>query len=86
MLINSLKLINLLSFSSNSDVTELKPLNVIIGPNGSGKSNFLEAFGLLKNLPGQLQKTFHETGGVDDWLWRGGAYASKGNYDHAIAD
>jgi predicted ATPase len=70
MLINSIKLINLLSFS-NSDVIELKPINVIIGPNGSGKSNFLEAFGLLKNLPGQLQKTFHETGGVNDWLWKG---------------
>jgi predicted ATPase len=71
MLIHSIKLANLLSFGPESNILNLEPLNIIIGPNSSGKSNFLESFELLRNAPNQLQKTFRESGGISDWLWKG---------------
>ena len=42
MLIQRIKLQNLLSFGPDAQELELRPLNVLIGPNGSGKSNLIE--------------------------------------------
>ena len=44
----------------------------LIGPNGSGESNFLEAFELLRNAPGEITKPIREGGGILEWLWKGG--------------
>ena len=71
MLIHELKLSGLLSFGTDSNPIELRPLNVIIGPNGSGKSNLLEAIGLLRAAPRDLSTPVKEAGGVRDWLWKG---------------
>lgn len=71
MLIHSIKLNNFLSFGSEANPIELRPLNVIIGPNGSGKSNLLESIELLRNAPDQFTKTIREGGGINDWLWKG---------------
>ncbi len=71
MLIEQLKLTNLLSFGNNSEPIALGPLNLVIGQNGSGKSNLLEAIDLLKNAPDQLVKPIREGGGIRDWLWKG---------------
>lgn len=71
MLIQRIKLKNILSFGPDAQELELKPLNVLIGPNGSGKSNFIEAIGLLQAAPMDLQKPIREGGGVDNWVWKG---------------
>ena len=71
MLIQRIKLKNILSFGPDAQELELKPLNVLIGPNGSGKSNFIEAIGLLQAAPKDLQKTIREGGGVGNWIWKG---------------
>lgn len=71
MLIEELRLTNLLSFGSHPDPITLGPLNLFIGPNGSGKSNLIEAIDLLRHAPGQLSKPIREGGGVRDWLWKG---------------
>ena len=70
MLLHSLKLINLLSFGPDATELELGPLNVLIGPNGSGKSNFIDAIGLLKSTPEDLDAAIRGGGGIADWLWR----------------
>ena len=54
MLIQRIKLRNVLSFGPNGLELELKPLNVLIGPNGSGKSNLIEAIALLQTAPKEL--------------------------------
>ena len=70
--LKSIKPVNLLSFGPNTEEIELRPLNILIGPNGSGKSNFIEIIGLLKELPGKDPwSTVLETGGVDEWIWKG---------------
>ncbi len=69
MLVEQLKLTNLLSFGKNTEPVELSALNVIIGPNGSGKSNLLEAVDLLRNAPEQFATSIREGGGIRDWLW-----------------
>ncbi len=71
MLIQRIKLKNILSFGPDAQDLELKPLNVLIGPNGSGKSNLIEVIGLLKAAPGDIFKPIREGGGTGDWLWRG---------------
>ena len=71
MLIQSIKLTNVLSFGPDAQELELKPLNVLIGPNGSGKSNLIEVIGLLKAAPKDLLTPIREGGGVHDWIWRG---------------
>ena len=43
MLIEQLRLSNLLSFGADTEPLTLRPLNLVIGANGSGKSNFLAA-------------------------------------------
>jgi predicted ATPase len=64
--LKSIRPVNLLSFGPNTEEIELRPLNILIGPNGSGKSNFIEIFGLLKELPDKDPwSTVLETGGVD---------------------
>jgi len=70
-MIESIKLINFLSFGEGHPDISLQPLNVIIGTNGSGKSNFLEAFDLLRNAPNDITKPIREGGGVSDWLYKG---------------
>lgn len=65
--------VNLLSFGPNTEEIELRPLNILIGPNGSGKSNLIEIIRLLHYLPDKDPWTLVlETGGVDEWIWKGG--------------
>ena len=71
MLINRIRLTDVLSFGPSSRELELGPLNVVIGPNGSGKSNLIEAIGLLKAAPRDLHAPIRDGGGVRDWIWRG---------------
>lgn len=71
MLIQRIKLKNILSFGPDAQELELKPLNVLIGPNGSGKSNLIEVIGLLQAAPRDLQQPIRESGGVSNWVWRG---------------
>ena len=78
MLIQRIKLKNVLSFGPNGQELELKPLNVLIGPNGSGKSNLIEAIALLQAAPKELVTPILEGGGSADWLWRGEPTASSG--------
>ena len=71
MLLEQLRLSNLLSFGAAPDALALGPLNIVIGPNGSGKSNLLEAIDLLRCAPDQIIKPIREGGGVGEWLWKG---------------
>jgi len=71
--LSKLRVENLLSFGVQGVEVELGPLNVLIGPNGSGKSNLIEVIGLLNNTPEDLAEPFRETGGIDEWIWKGGA-------------
>ena len=71
MLIEQIRLTNLLSFGCDPEPIAMRPLNLIIGPNGSGKSNLLEAVDLLRNAPGQFTKPLRDGGGIRDWLWKG---------------
>ena len=71
MLIHRIKLQNVLSFGSNAQELELKPLNVLIGPNGAGKSNLIEVIGLLKAAPSDFSTPIREGGGIHNWIWRG---------------
>ena len=71
MLLQSLKLTNVLSFGPDAEPVELRPLNVLIGPNGSGKSNFIEAIGLLHSAPREIVVPVREGGGVNEWIWKG---------------
>lgn len=70
--INSIKLKNILSFGSEGQEIELQPLNVLIGPNASGKSNFIEVLRLLSYLPRDIGKPISDSGGISEWLWKGG--------------
>ncbi len=70
--LKSIKPVNLLSFGPKTEEIELRPLNILIGPNGSGKSNLIEAFRLLWLLPEKEPwNVVLETGGVDEWIWKG---------------
>ena len=85
MLIQRIKLKNVLSFGPNGQELELKPLNVLIGPNGSGKSNLIEAIALLQAAPKELVTPILEGGGSADWLWRGEPTASSGAIEIVFA-
>jgi predicted ATPase len=76
MLIQSICLENFLSFGPEGTWVPLGQLNLLIGPNGSGKSNFLEAFELLRNTPGEITTPIRQGGGIDDWLWKNGGGAA----------
>ena len=71
MLIQSIKLKNLLSFGPDAQEIKLGPLNVLIGPNGSGKSNLIEAISLLQAAPRDLIEPVWAGGGIRDWIWHG---------------
>ena len=71
-MIKSVKLTNFLSFGSNANEIELRPLNIVIGANGCGKSNFIEAFELLRSAPSDIGKPIRDGGGVMEWLYKGG--------------
>jgi len=69
--VQKLRLQNFLSYGPQGEEIELQPLNVLIGPNGSGKSNLIEAFGILKAIPTDLQVPIRKGGGVNEFLWKG---------------
>ncbi len=70
--LKSIRPVNLLSFGPNTEEIELRPLNILIGPNGSGKSNLIEVIRLLSCLPDKEPwETVVQTGGVDEWIWKG---------------
>jgi predicted ATPase len=84
--LKSIRPVNLLSFGPKTKEIELRPLNILIGPNGCGKSNFIEILGLLKDLPGKDPwSVVLETGGVDEWVWKGPIQAVSGSLPSAIA-
>lgn len=68
--ISYLRLQNFLSYGSEEEI-ELQPLNILIGSNASGKSNIIEAIGLLKALPTDLNASIRRGGGINDFLWKG---------------
>ncbi|TAF36250.1 MAG: chromosome segregation protein SMC [Oscillatoriales cyanobacterium] len=69
--IRSLQLQNFLSYGSQGETIELRPLNVLIGTNASGKSNLIEAIALLKATPTDLPAPIRQGGGISDFLWKG---------------
>ncbi len=77
MLVERLKLENILSFGPNPVEWELKPLNVLIGPNGAGKSNLIEIIDLLRSAPSDISRPIRKGGGVTHWIWRGQPKASS---------
>lgn len=72
-MIEQITLTDFLSFGPGSHTLELRPLNLLVGPNGSGKSNLVEAFSVLRAVPRDLPLPIRQGGGVDEWIWRGGA-------------
>jgi predicted ATPase len=75
--LKSLQITNLLSFGNDSPRIELGDLNVLIGPNGSGKSNLIEILGLLRSAPKDIAAEIGDSGGVDEWLWKGKSATKK---------
>lgn len=70
--LESVRPVNLLSFGAETSEIKLRSLNLLIGPNGSGKSNLIEVFGLLRDLTTKEPwSTVLETGGVEEWVWKG---------------
>ncbi len=70
--IRSARLENFLSFGSEGEIMELRPLNVLIGPNASGKSNLIEAFRFLSAVPRDPARIIREGGGASEFLYKGG--------------
>lgn len=77
MLIERIKLENILSFGPDPVELELKPLNVLIGPNGAGKSNVIEVIDLLRSAPSDISRPISKGGGVSQWIWQGNPKASS---------
>ncbi len=69
--IHNIRLKNFLSYGNEGEEIELEPLNVLIGANTSGKSNLIEAIGILRAAPGDLQAAIRYGGGIFDYLWKG---------------
>lgn len=84
MLIQRIKLKNILSFGPSSQELELRPLNVLIGPNGAGKSNLLEVIGLLKAAPHDVMAPIREGGGPNSWAWAGAPYGTRAEVEVAL--
>ncbi|BCL38202.1 AAA family ATPase [Nostoc sp. MS1] len=70
--IHKIRLENFLSYGSEGEEIELQPLNVLIGPNASGKSNLIEAIGILREVPRDVEAAIRYGGGTLDFLWKGG--------------
>lgn len=84
-LIKSISLRNILSFGPEGVDVELEPLNVLIGPNGSGKSNFIECLNLLHMAPeSSIAEPIRESGGIDEWIWRGEPPAKAGEVEAVL--
>jgi predicted ATPase len=78
--LKSIRPVNLLSFGPDTKEIELRPLNILIGPNGSGKSNLIEIIGLLGKLSDKDPwSEVIDTGGVDEWIWKGAPKQSATN-------
>lgn len=75
--LKSLRIRNLLSFGDDSPAVELENLNLLIGPNGSGKSNVMEIIGLLRSTPKDFAAEIGDSGGVEEWLWKGKSKSTK---------
>ncbi len=76
---------NLLSFGPSGVKVELQPLNVLVGLNGTGKSNFLEAISILQATPTDLTKPFRETGGISEWIWKGGTSSAQAEIETVLS-
>src|SRR5580698_4348601 len=83
--LKSLRVQNLLSFDENSASVDLTSLNILIGPNGAGKSNFIEAIGVLHDAPKDFGDSIRETGGITEWLWKGGGRTKRSGEKERIA-
>jgi predicted ATPase len=70
-LLHTIRLKNILSYSTEMETLTLGSLNVFIGTNASGKSNFIEIISLLAATPNNLLVPIREGGGVSEWLWKG---------------
>ncbi|MEJ1933424.1 AAA family ATPase, partial [Nostoc sp. NIES-2111] len=70
--IHKIRLKNFLSYGSEGEEIELQPLNVLVGPNASGKSNLIEAMGILREVPRDVEAAIRYGGGTFDFLWKGG--------------
>ncbi len=68
-LIHSVVLENVLSFGGSVKI-DLGALNVLVGPNGSGKTNFVDAIGLLRACPADVERYMRANGGVHAWVWK----------------
>ena len=84
MLLERIRLKNLLSFGPQAEEFELRPLNVLIGANGSGKSNFIEAIGLLQAAPTDLATPIRTGRGVADWIWHGDPKADSARLEAVV--
>ena len=79
ILLEGIRLMNVLSFGANRQDIELEPLNVLIGPNGSGKSNVIEIIDLLRAAPKSIADAARTLGSIEDWLWKGSIDGKKMN-------
>ena len=70
-LLNTIRLKNILSYSTTMETLPLESLNVLIGTNASGKSNLIEAISLLAAAPNNILIPIREGGGITEWLWKG---------------
>jgi predicted ATPase len=70
-LLNTIRLENILSYSTEMETLTLEPLNVLIGTNAAGKSNLIEIISLLAASPNNLLIPIREGGGISEWLWKG---------------
>jgi predicted ATPase len=60
-LLNSIRLENILSYSTGMETLTLESLNVLIGTNAAGKSNLIEILSLLAATPNNLLIPIRET-------------------------
>jgi len=70
-LLHTIRLENILSYSTEMETLTLDSLNVFIGTNASGKSNLIEIISLLAATPNNLLVPIREGGGISEWLWKG---------------
>jgi predicted ATPase len=83
-LLNTIRLENILSYSTKMEALELDSLNVLIGTNASGKSNLIEVISLLAAMPTNLLIPIREGGGVTEWLWKGSEKFPQASIDATL--